>query len=238
MVSYFYNADYDASKHTNNMKIPEALVHARVIIIAEKYACTSLYELAKTRFTEALKEISCDNWAMIATLIYEYTTMDAKEHVKLRRIVVQAAVITRRFRPTVLKSALRKEKVVELLRDNADLATDLLLIGRDGPDGTASESPICLFMCDFCHYVHFGLRSCDFASQIKIPCPEGDEETDEGPYEDTSTPSASCPYCSSISGKETNNFWHRVGYLTTFPCIGCDGVYTAEPDYLLESEVE
>ena len=63
-----------------------------------------------------------DDWAAIASFIYDHTTTEVPAHVELRGLAVAAVAGGH----SVLKSTLRNEGIVELLRSNADLATDLL----------------------------------------------------------------------------------------------------------------
>ncbi|KAF1365200.1 hypothetical protein EJ07DRAFT_161285 [Lizonia empirigonia] len=124
MVSYFYEASYDASKYDTS----EALLHAQVAILADKYICTSLYNLAKTSFAKSVHAVESDEWRAIAAFIYDFTTTEALAHKEIRKIVI-TTVASRCYK---LKSALGNETVVDLLRSNADLATDLLLGRRYG----------------------------------------------------------------------------------------------------------
>ncbi|PVH90153.1 hypothetical protein DM02DRAFT_79809 [Periconia macrospinosa] len=122
MVSYFYNANYDTSKYNAS----ESLLHAQVAIIADEYDCASLYRLAKISFANAIKAVESDDWAAIAPLIYDYTTTELQAHKELRGLVVAAVTDN-----TILsKSIFQMKSIEELLRSNADLATDLLLSGQ------------------------------------------------------------------------------------------------------------
>jgi len=129
MVSYFYEAGYDASKY----ETPECLLHAQVATIADKYDCASLYKLAKTSFANTVKTVDSGDWATIATFVYDHTTTEIPDQVKLRNLVVAALT----GRHSVLKSTLQNKIVIELLRSYADLTIDLLIAGLGGP--TANE---------------------------------------------------------------------------------------------------
>lgn len=77
--------------------------------------------------------------------------MEFPAHVELRNLVV-ASVIDQ---PTVLKSMLRKENMVELLRSDADLGADLLLHALKRENSTEY-----IFACDSCRYTHVGPENC------------------------------------------------------------------------------
>jgi hypothetical protein len=150
MVSYFYEAGYNASKYDTS----GTLLHAQVAIIADKYDCASLYELARSLFASTVKTVESDDWAAIAALVYGHTTIELPAHVELRGLVVTAFA----DRPSVLKSTLQLESTEDILRSSADLATDLLLGGLQGPKaGDASDHT---FVCDHCRYVHAGSGNC------------------------------------------------------------------------------
>ncbi|KAH7410422.1 hypothetical protein DE146DRAFT_742876 [Phaeosphaeria sp. MPI-PUGE-AT-0046c] len=121
MVSYFYKAGYDVSQYDTSVP----LLHAQVAIIADKFFCASLYKLARTSFADTVKVVNSNEWVAIAAYMYDHTTTDSPAHKELRILVVTTVA----ERPAVLKSILRQENTTELLRSNADLATDLLLSG-------------------------------------------------------------------------------------------------------------
>ncbi|KAF2275229.1 uncharacterized protein EI97DRAFT_81740 [Westerdykella ornata] len=122
MVSYFYNAGYHASKYDTSA----SLLHAQVAVIADKYDCPTLYKLAKTSFAKSMIAMQSDDWVTIAAFIYDYTTTEVPTHVELRKLVVAATTDG----SIVSTSMLQDKGVVELLRSNADLATDLLLMRK------------------------------------------------------------------------------------------------------------
>jgi hypothetical protein len=201
-MSYFYKADYDASQYDT----PESLLHAQVATIADKYDCASLYKLARTAFANAVNAVESDDWVAIAALIYDHTTTELPAHEDLRALVV-AAVSNR---PVVWNAILRMESAVELLRSNADLATDLLLSGLH----TLKIKDVAknIFMCDNCHYAHAGSRDCSFlASKESIVW------------------GRVCPHCGNQSGVTTKRYKHRVDLAQAFSCPSCDGVHTIEP---------
>ena len=115
---------YNVSKNDTS----EALLHAQVAIIADKYTCVSLYKLAITSFANSLKAVKSDEWRVTAAFVYDFMAAELPTHKEIRNLVVTAVM----NRYSILNSTLRNENVVDLLRLNADLATDLLLI--DGLD--------------------------------------------------------------------------------------------------------
>ncbi|KAF2457211.1 hypothetical protein BDY21DRAFT_386018 [Lineolata rhizophorae] len=119
MVSYFYEADYNAYKYSTS----ESLLHAQVAVIADKYDCVPLYNLARTSFAKTITAVERDDWAVIAAFIYDHTTREVPAHMELRGLVVDAVV----GRHSALKSTLGIESIEEFLRLRADLAIDLLL---------------------------------------------------------------------------------------------------------------
>lgn len=72
-----------------------------------------------------MKTVDSDDWGAIAAFIYDHTPTEVPAHVELRNLVVAAVT----DRHSVLKSTLHSGIIVELLRSNADLATNLLLGG-------------------------------------------------------------------------------------------------------------
>lgn len=202
MVSYFYEAGYDATKY----ETPEPLLHAQVATIADKYDCASLYKLANTSFARSVRTVDNDGWGSTAGFIYDHTSTEVPAHVELRKIVV-AAIIGRH---SVLRSALHNETVVELLRSNADLATDLMLGGlHENRTGDASEL---IFVCDNCHYIHAGSRNC---SSIVSP-----SDLSFGRL---------CPNC-GLGAEISKRYTHKVQKLPAFACPFCDGLHTKAPD--------
>ncbi|OAL01547.1 hypothetical protein IQ06DRAFT_316444 [Phaeosphaeriaceae sp. SRC1lsM3a] len=119
MVSYFYEAGYHASRYDTS----EALLHAQVAILADKYDCQSLYILAKRSFGKSVQVVESDEWRLIAAFVYDFTTTEALAHREIRNVVI-TSVASRCY---ILRSILKNETVVDLLRSNAELATDLLL---------------------------------------------------------------------------------------------------------------
>ncbi|KAF2690698.1 hypothetical protein K458DRAFT_412044 [Lentithecium fluviatile CBS 122367] len=208
MVSYFYKVGYNASEYDTN----EYLLHAQVATIADKYDCTSLHELAATSFANTLNVVGSDDWVAIAGLIYDHTTTELPAHVELRDLVV-AAVAGRR---TVLKSVLQNQSVVEFLRSNADLSTDLLLSthmhgGRDGP---LAEDPSDIFVCENCQYAHAGSRNCSNVA------------SDNG-----FDMERVCPHCKR-GPTLTKRYTRRANLSKAFSCPSCDGIHTKEPSTL------
>ncbi len=209
MVSYFYDASYDASKY-NTL---EPLLHAQVVTIADKYDCASLYKLAEKSSANTVTAIASDDWPAIAAFIYDYATTESPAHAELRHLVVDAVL----RRSSVLKSVLRNGSTVELLRTNVDLAIDLLL---GGPHGfRAKNATEHIFMCDSCHYAHAGSPKCVFISS-----------------ENSASLQTPCPLCQNTSGTMSKRFTHSVAMFTTFSCPSCDGFHTAAPEFEPEPE--
>ncbi|KAJ6279022.1 hypothetical protein J3E71DRAFT_368429 [Bipolaris maydis] len=199
MVSYFYEAGYNASKYSTS----ESIIHAQVAIIADKYDCVSLYNLTRTSFANTVKAVESDDWAVIAAFTYDNTSTEVPAHVELRGLVV--ATIAGRH--SALKSTLRIESIVELLRSSADLATDLLLgrLGLKAKDGSEH-----IFMCDYCHYVHTGPHNC--SNVVSRDSIWGD-----------------CPQCGNSSGTTSKRYTQNVRIVSAFSCPVCDGIHTAAP---------
>ncbi|KAJ6199969.1 hypothetical protein J3E72DRAFT_238593 [Bipolaris maydis] len=199
MVSYVYEAGYNASKYSTS----ESLLHAQVAILADKYDCASLYDLARTSFANTVKAVESDDWAVIADFTYDNTSTEVLAHVELRGLVVAAVA----GRHSVLTSTIRNESIVELLRSSADLATDLLLGGLGPKAKDGSEH---IFLCDYCHYVHAGSRNCSnvvFGGSIL----------------------GGCPQCGHPSGTTSKRYTHRVRVVSAFSCPFCDGIHTVAP---------
>jgi hypothetical protein len=73
--------------------------------------------------------VESDEWRVIAAFVYDLTTTEASAHGETRKVVI-TAVASRYY---MLRSTLQNETVVNLLRSNANLATDLLLGERRWP---------------------------------------------------------------------------------------------------------
>jgi hypothetical protein len=199
MVSYFYQASYDCSEYTTS----ESLLHAQVAILADKYVCPSLYDLARTSFLKTIENVDSGDWGIIAAFIYDFTTTEAPAHIELRDIVVGAVA----GRHSVFQATLQNPKNVELLRQNADLATDLLLGGRHGSRAkVVSEHH---FVCGHCHYSHAGSRICP-----NVMCKNV------------------CPSCGKRSEKGTNA--RKVVLHPAYSCPACDGFHSLEPEVDLD----
>jgi hypothetical protein len=56
MVTYFYQAGYNASKHDTI----ETLLHTQIAILADNYDCTSLYRLARSSFSNTVEAASAN----------------------------------------------------------------------------------------------------------------------------------------------------------------------------------
>ena len=200
MVSYFYEAGYNASKYDT----PAPLLHAQVAIIADKYDCASLYTLASTWFANTVKTVESNDWAAVAALVYDHTTTEAPVHVQLRNLTVAAVT----GRPSVLKSILGTEGTEELLRSSADLATDLLLGGLHRPKVVDVSEHV--FMCDHCHYAHVGSKTCSNAAYTDLL-------------------GGKCSQCGARDGTISKRYVHKVDVWSAFACPSCDGIHTAPP---------
>jgi hypothetical protein len=199
MVSYFYKASYDPTEYDT----PEPLLHAQVVTIADKYDCASLNKLATKSFANAVKTVKGDDWAAIATVVYEHTTTDVLAHVELRGLVVAAFA----GRYSVLRSTMRNTNIVELLRSNADLATDLLLRGL--PENIHGQH---IFLCSGCRYVHVGSSECpSVVSQNRLGI------------------GRLCPKCGKESGATSKRFTYKVDLCQAFSCPSCNGTHTLDP---------
>lgn len=199
MVSYFYEADYDAYSYETT----EPLLHAQVAIPADKYDCESLHKLACTFFVKSAKTLGCDDWAVIAALVYDHTTTESPVHVGLRDLVVAAVA----GRPSILKSMFQDESIEGLLRSNADLATDLLLGGRQGLK--AQDVSEYMFKCDQCRYAHAGSRHCPNVAALKTR--------------------ENCPQCQHEPGTVAKRYLQKIDLLHAFLCPACDGIHTIAP---------
>ncbi|KAF2791230.1 hypothetical protein K505DRAFT_339738 [Melanomma pulvis-pyrius CBS 109.77] len=202
MVSYFYKAGYNASDYTTS----ESLLHAQIVTIADKYDCASLYKLARTSFAKTVNDVDSDEWVAIAALIYDYTITDLLAHLELRSLVVGAVA----DRPGILETIPHKESMTELLRSDADLATDLLLAGLRKPKAK-DHLPEYIFMCDHCQYVHIGSRNCSNvvrSNDLRMIC----------------------PYCGKEAGTTSKRYVHTVDLFKAFLCPSCDGRHTREPE--------
>lgn len=144
MISYFYAASYDVTKYDTS----EALLHAQVAVMADKYACGSLFKLAQAQFGEAIKTAETEDWVLAATVVYEHTTSEASSHMELRELVAAAAA-------GWTEAKLRAEIVLEILRSNAHLATDVALATFKAP----VQFDI-VMRCAYCKFSHFGSDKC------------------------------------------------------------------------------
>jgi hypothetical protein len=197
MVSYFYEACYNASKYDTS----EPLLHAQVAIIADKYDCPSLYELARTSFTNTVEIVKSDEWTAVAALVYNHTTTEVSAHVELRNSVVAAVA----GRPTVSKTIYQNKGFEELLRSTTDLATDLLLYGL--PGSQENEALKQISRCASCGYTHLGSRDCP---NVMSGYARG----------------RSCPQCSRTPKKSKKGLC-KPDVFETFACVSCKGFHTA-----------
>jgi hypothetical protein len=198
MVSYFYEAGYNASCYDTS----KALLHAQVAILADKYDCQSLYILAKRSFGKSVQAMESDEWRLIAAFVYDFTTTEASAHREIRNIVI-TAVASRCY---MLRSTLQNETVVDLLRSNADLATDLLLGRRYG--SMANDVGEYHFTCDYCRYNHSGPQNCPNVSSVDA------------------NGARVCPNCLKGSGSKVAHYTRKVELHPSVSCTLCDGFHT------------
>lgn len=150
MVTYFYKAGYDSEEYCQS----EALLHAQVAVIADKYDCESLFSLAKTSFANSVEDVDSEGWVDVASLVYNHTTAELQAHKDLRSLVISSISEHR----VVWEKVVQTEKMIELLRLNKDLAIDLLrdeMIPRKRQDVGDRG-----FRCNRCLYMHIGPASC------------------------------------------------------------------------------
>lgn len=214
MMEYFYRAGYDTAKY--DMSSP--LLHAQVAVVADKYECTSLYDLAKKSLAGCIGTAGVEDWVEIADLIYRYTTTEMEAHAGLRKLIVVSVP----GHPNVLESFFQHSNVEELLRSYADLGADLLLsrIQKDRPRTTRLQ----IFTCDHCYYAHAGSADCP---DVNLS------------YPDVSMFSGSvnriCPQCRKKDKVMTKKFFKSVKSQRAQPCPSCEGICTqASQDIKLE----
>jgi hypothetical protein len=197
MVSYFYEAGYNASKYDTS----KALLYAQVAILADKYNCASLYRLAKNLFGKSVEVVESNKWRAIAAFIYNFTTIEALARREIRNAVVTAVASC----CYMLKSTLQNKTVVDLLCSNADLATDLLL-GRQYRT-TAKNIGEYHFTYDYCCYSHSGLHNYPNVTSIN------------------ESNARICPKCCKGTGRKVSHTGKVKLYLA-FSCTLCDGIHS------------
>ncbi|KAJ4300754.1 hypothetical protein N0V90_002842 [Kalmusia sp. IMI 367209] len=151
MITYLYEATYNPGKYGK----VEPLVHAQVFVIADKYHCPSLFEMARINLMNTVRTIQCEDWVKIAELVYTYTTSEVSEHMEVRDEVIDAAT----SQPDLLSNILGVNTIAELLRSNAELSADLLMAALYNPGGQYGEDYF-IFTCDHCQYIHSGSALC------------------------------------------------------------------------------
>lgn len=197
MVSYFYEAGYKVSTYSTC----EPLLHVQIAIMADKYVCASLYELARSSFANTINAVDAEAWSVIAAFVYDYTTDEITAHRELRALTVGAVA----NRHSALKLALRCESVTKLLRENADLATDILEAGRHGSKGGEFSEHI--FICDHCRYTHIGSSECSQVTCTNI----GGMRT--------------CPQCKKGDVQSYQRYVAKVNMYEAIFCPFCDGFH-------------
>ncbi len=150
MVTYFYSAGYNASEYATN----EAMLHAQVSIIADKYDCTSLLKPSNALFSTAIATVDAEVWMAVADFVYNHTSSEVPNHRFLRSHIVSSM----KNRPSFMNEALETEAIEQLLRGSADLATDLLISGKDHLDAKTGCRSV--FLCRNCKYTHVGSLEC------------------------------------------------------------------------------
>lgn len=197
MVSFFYSADYTASKYGSSAP----LLHAQVAIMADKYDCASLFALANKSLAHSIEGASVDDWVTIAALVYGSTTSSLAEHVALRKTVVEPATRNARADAAFFQHA----GVEDLLRSSADLATDLLFSGARQVNARNQVSWI--FVCDHCKFTHTGSRTCPNSAVDTFG-----KET--------------CPDCHQSTGAASPRTIAKVKTSKGVSCDSCQGIHT------------
>ncbi len=118
MVAYFYEADYKLPK----TDAVAAVLHAQVLVIADKYDCATLCRMALYKFHAAIRSFNDDAWIKSAGFIYPHTTADVPNHKQLRADLVAFAAVN----PHMVKRIQQAESFEDVLHSNGDLAIDLL----------------------------------------------------------------------------------------------------------------
>lgn len=197
MLSYFYRAGYNASGYDASAP----LLHARVAVIADRYACASLYELRKTSLASCIGTAEVQDWVAIAALVYSCTTSELPAHVELRNLVVRAVP----GHPDVLESFFGNEGVEDLLRSTADLGADLLLSRMQKVQ--TRNAQVHILTCDHCHYVHTGSLDCPAVVREEFRLAQ------------------TCPQCGKRDRTMVKKHVGRVLWPRAQPCPSCEGVH-------------
>jgi hypothetical protein len=197
MLSYFYRASYNASDHDASAP----LLHARVAVVADRYGCASLYELAKTTLASCIGAAEVQDWVAIAALVYSCTTSELRAHAELRDLVVRAVP----GHPDIQESFFRNEGVEDLLRATADLGADLLLSRMQS--AKPRNTHVHILMCDHCHYAHAGPSSCPSVVRNEFSLVQ------------------TCPQCGGKDKMTTKKHVQRVLWPQAQPCPLCGGVH-------------
>lgn len=209
MLSYFYRAVYDTAGRDSSAP----LLHARVAVVADRYACASLFELAKKSLASCIGTVEVQDWVAIAALVYSCTTSELAGHAELRDLAVRAVP----GHPQILGSVFRNEDVEDLLRSTTDLATDLLLSRMQG--AIPKDRQVRILMCDHCHYAHAGSSSCPTVVCDGFGLVQG------------------CPQCRKRDGVTVKRYTQRVLLLQAQPCPSCDGVHSPSSQDAMQDSV-
>ena len=165
MVSYFYDAAYKPFDYETN----NALLHAQVAIIADKYGCVSLFLLSDELFVKSLAAVYATAWVDIAKFVYEHTSVEVLNHRNLRAHLVSSLGI----RPLILNAVLAIKGFQDSLRLNADMATDILL-GSVLKPVTKDKEPFTL-LCRACRFIHIGPTTCSSMEKFCPGCGKRDK---------------------------------------------------------------
>lgn len=137
---------------------------------------------------------------LLPAFVYDYTATEIPAHIELRDIVVGAVA----GRYSVFQATLQNLKNVDLIRSNAELATDLLLSGRHGSRANVTSEHH--LVCGHCHYSHAEPRMCP-----NVMC------------------KTVCSRCGKRSEKGSNSV-RKVIMRPAFSCPACDGFHSQEPE--------
>lgn len=186
MISYF-NAAGDKEFKLNCLDRPG---HAKVSIIADKYVCEGLYELAKCCLGRTVSASTVEDWISAANLVYEFTTPESSVHRGLRSSLIKPLARDRHL----LASVLKETSMQELLHSKVEIATDLLSANCEGWSGT-------LRVCMGCSFAHIGSDECStFDEGGKIRCPSCYGEADLSEDISMEEPKP-CPCCEGTTNE-------------------------------------
>lgn len=137
MISYFYDANYNPSQYDKL----EALLHAQVVIIADKQGCESLCELAISLFRKAITEVKNEDILVLDALIRRATSIEIPVHVQLRDLAYSRL----HYLLLSLMSTENARKLYSLNLDNPKEVT---------------ENHLGVYNCNKCRLIHLGCDDC------------------------------------------------------------------------------